>query len=637
MLREELPRKLILIMADGGEVPLQCVLHVGDTEHDGDAVTPFTKQTWETAGDIAQSRIQYQKRSKYLVICESINFEAEPLPHYGFHSDCYSKFTAYQTQSKEKKRFSDEHVTVETRSMVEQPPVATTSTTGVLKKNCIFCNGLDRKHFPSGFETLSPCETIQAQDSILNAARQLNDKDFLREYEHIDFIAKEVNYHNTCRARYIAKGTKVQIKEKGSTYAQRRESAFLRIISYIDSEIFLKEISKKLVDVNQTYIEFLKEEEGREDPTSEPYNLLSKIKAHYGSKFQVDQESKKQGTYLSITKDAMDNEIKNVALFLRGKIQKLRENKLPNPITVEAIHDGQSTNIPTEISEFYRILYTGSKDDASERVERYIESSAEDDIYKTTNGTVKPSKHMLLGMGLKSITGSRKVQEIINHFGHCIGYRTAEEYETQIAADIIEKNRVLPDGLQASKGLSTNTAWDNYDESMYHDTQGICVQNEVPVISTPTATMKTSSTSSESITVASSSTTENTLPISMNKRSKRSLEIPNPELEPVRKKIKISNFSFDIQTMDKPVNYKACVARDVAWTISCKTNTQTPMWSGWNATVTKDDLPAQKIGYLANIGAPPTRLDVVNETMKRNVTRLKSVRKIALRRPMTWL
>jgi hypothetical protein len=169
-------------------------------------------------------------------------------------------------------------------------------------------------------------------------------------------------------------------------------------------------------------------------------------------------------------------------------------------------------------------------------------------------------------MGLKSIPGSRKVQEIVNHFGHCVGYHTAEEYETQIAADIIEKNRVLPDGLEASEGLGTNTAWDNYDESMHHhDTQGICVQNEVPVVSSRTATMETSSTSSESITAAvSSSTTMTTLPISMNKRSKRSLEIPNPELEPVRKKIKISNFSFEIQTMDKPANYKACVARDVA-------------------------------------------------------------------------
>ena len=87
---------------------------------------------------------------------------------------------------------------------------------------------------------------------------------------------------------------------------------------------------------------------------------------------------------------------------------------------------------------------------------------------------------MLLGMVLKSITGSRKVQEIVNHFSHCIGYHTAEEYETQIAAKIIEKKQVLPDGLEARKGLSTISAWDNYDESMYHDAhEGICIQNVI--------------------------------------------------------------------------------------------------------------------------------------------------------------
>ena len=156
--------------------------------------------------------------------------------------------------------------------------------------------------------------------------------------------------------------------------------------------------------------------------------------------------------------------------FLDKKTQRLREHKLLNPITVEAIHAGQSNDIPTELIEFYRILYTGSKDEGTERVERYIESSTEDDIYKSTKGKVKPSKHMLLGMGLKSITGSRKVVELLNHFGHSIGYHTAEEYETQIASTIIERNQVLPDGLEASGGLSTNSAWDNYDEAMYHDT-----------------------------------------------------------------------------------------------------------------------------------------------------------------------
>ena len=99
-------------------------------------------------------------------------------------------------------------------------------------------------------------------------------------------------------------------------------------------------------------------------------------------------------------------------------------------MTLDDILKGQYKNIPCELLDFYRIMYTGHKDEATDRIERYVETSAEDDIYKATGGKVKPSKHILLGMGLKSITDSRKVQEVINHFGHSIGYHTAEEYET---------------------------------------------------------------------------------------------------------------------------------------------------------------------------------------------------------------
>ena len=45
------------------------------------------------------------------------------------------------------------------------------------------------------FETLSPFATIQAQESISICARQLKDNNFLLEYGHIDFIAKEGKYH----------------------------------------------------------------------------------------------------------------------------------------------------------------------------------------------------------------------------------------------------------------------------------------------------------------------------------------------------------------------------------------------------------------------------------------------------------
>src|SRR6476469_4884331 len=181
------------------EVPLQCVLHIGgDKEYDGDAVVPFNEQTWGRACEIAQARKQNQKITKYSAIFQSVKFEGEPLSNHGFHRSCYSKFTAYQTKAITTKQSSDAASGVETRSMVENPRMATTSSSGVLEKKCIFCHGPNRKHFKNTFETLAACETIQAQESIITSARQLEDKQFLREYEHIDFIAKEVVYHNTC-------------------------------------------------------------------------------------------------------------------------------------------------------------------------------------------------------------------------------------------------------------------------------------------------------------------------------------------------------------------------------------------------------------------------------------------------------
>jgi hypothetical protein len=588
---------------------LQCVLHVeGEEDPPNEVVIPFNKKSWETAGTIAKARRQYQKASKYLLICDSIDFEAEPQHYYGFHGCCYSRFTAYQIPSKQK-NVSTEDYSIRRRSYIGTNPVACSSTTGVLEKKCIFCGGSGRKHFTSRFEILTKCETKTAQLSIKKAAEQLEDVDFLHDYEQINFLTKEVHYHNTCRARYISKAARAKEDDTMVSYQKVRKSAFDRVVVYVEENIFIKQSSEKLTDINDIFIKYLKEE-GHEDPTSTAAHLLSKLKEHFGGKLEVQQASKKQGIILSFAKDAMEKEIRNVALFFRDQISKLNENKLPNPITEESICHGQTETLPMPLLEFYRILYTGSRDLSSAKVERYIEASAEDDIYKATSGRVKPAKHMLLAMGLKSLTGSRKILEIVNHFGHCVGYHTAEEYETQIATTILERNKVLPDGLQPQEGLCTGTAWDNYDESMFHDTQGICIQNEAPVLN-DTADPSSIETPQDITTYKQSTTSK--------QPKKRSLDISKTDLEPVRKKVKISHFSFQRTVEDEPVTYKLSVFRDISWTICCKENKSTPMWSGWNSMLTRDDLPTQKIGYLANIGEPPTRLDVVNETMKRNL------------------
>ena len=62
----------------------------------------------------------------------------------------------------------------------------------------------------------------------------------------------------------------------------------------------------------------------------------------------------------------------------------------------------------------YRNLFTDPK---NKLVKEWNDTSNHQLKMTYTHGAVKPSKHMLLGMGFKS---PKKVQEIINLFSHCI-------------------------------------------------------------------------------------------------------------------------------------------------------------------------------------------------------------------------
>ncbi len=142
------------------------------------------------------------------------------------------------------------------------------------------------------------------------------------------------------------------------------------------------------------------------------------------------------------------------------------------------------------LREFFRIPVTGSIDSSktSHSVDRVIESSASDVIYTVTRGEVKPAKHCLLALGTKSITGSKKMINILNHCGHCLGYHTTEEIETNLAITVDQKELTTPDRIILEQGRCTATCFDNYDDNKetlsglgtLHDTVGIIYQNVHP-------------------------------------------------------------------------------------------------------------------------------------------------------------
>lgn len=88
---------------------------------------------------------------------------------------------------------------------------------------------------------------------------------------------------------------------------------------------------------------------------------------------------------------------------------------------------------------------------------------ASDVICCVSNGTVKPPKHITLGMTIKSLTSSRKIINILNRFDHCCNYTTLEELETEATISFVHCSQVCPPDIIRNPSLCTGVAFDNFD------------------------------------------------------------------------------------------------------------------------------------------------------------------------------
>ena len=86
---------------------------------------------------------------------------------------------------------------------------------------------------------------------------------------------------------------------------------------------------------------------------------------------------------------------------------------------------------------------------------RQVRSYCQDIVYGVHNGQLKTSKHIMLGMTLKSLTSSRKVINIINRYGHFISYHGVEELETETTYTSTEKSSLCPEKIIKSPELCT--------------------------------------------------------------------------------------------------------------------------------------------------------------------------------------
>ena len=91
----------------------------------------------------------------------------------------------------------------------------------------------------------------------------------------------------------------------------------------------------------------------------------------------------------------------------------------PNVLSSQHFQNGQVV-IPDKSTKFCMGLLPVNPSEFIEKKHRLAFSLGSDLLCNVTKGHVKPSKQLVMDLGMKSITGSEKVCKILHKFGHAI-------------------------------------------------------------------------------------------------------------------------------------------------------------------------------------------------------------------------
>ena len=134
-------------------------------------------------------------------------------------------------------------------------------------------------------------------------------------------------------------------------------------------------------------------------------------------------------------------QIRDVAFKLRQEIMNASSIKLPEHLKVEDIFKGE-VEVPDLVQNFFKYLI-GDPDSRKwdlESRKRRIKSISQDVVFSTTSGIEKPSKHLQLGLAIKSLSGTRKLERM----GYSVSYSSVEELEPELTFEGNKNSKETP-------------------------------------------------------------------------------------------------------------------------------------------------------------------------------------------------
>ena len=599
---------------------------------------------------------------------------------HGFHMPCYRIFSALSKAQRKKMQEEDMQVSITqiqdkeekpsthstankntylTRSTIDAPKPSNSS--GIFPKVCLFCCKKDKK-VGNNKQKLVSASTDNFEANVRKYARWREDVHLQARISNTHFATKEIKYHNHCRLQYqkVAENTLIALQEKKvdnpdetrqSSWHEARyihSEAFEALTYYVQETIIEDNEVHLLKDIN-SYYQALLHEIGKEkgyDLEPSTQKLEAKLVKHFGDQITITKSIKGRGMIIYSSsidveevvrkqqseKTNANTQLKNIAFKLREAVFNAENRQLPANLTIQDVKRGE-IDVPDIICQFLTYLIGGpdTRRSNSPPKLRRIKSISEDLVFAVTSGKKKPSKHLTLGLAIKSMSGSRKIVEILNRLGHCASYHTVEELETELTFEANKDQKTMPHGMIEDGDLGTGVAFDNYDrfvetlsgKNTLHDTVGIAYQvYQKKEVNHSEQILEECSQVDLGMASAANNNNKNKQTTSVKKR-RRTYEAAGLDIEPYRKKPKMNKAKFlpinDERRLYVPDSKRQSWLKDVLWMADILTNDikGTPMWVGWNALLHPQYQHIQKIWYMRQLNQSPTSNSVVVETMKK--------------------
>ena len=583
---------------------------------DGENMRAFDDRTWAAVKRAAEYRL-HLKTDRYRDVTTELNLQTGCGRALYHSKPCYKNFTAVKRSACES---SDEPPLKkpETRRRSSHPQ---NDVKGLLKGSCIFC-GKARKTSNQKAEILSDCLTKDGCDKILAAATQsTNERMKALVSGGIDLIAKEVQYHKSCRRDFFkdVEGPR-QMQAAQATNRQLHADTFNTVAAFIETWVIKNGQAMLVSSLFEVYkAEYIGNGGTEEDSDSyTPQSLTRKIQDRFKDRLSISLIDNRRGNVLyssALSEDdaraSLKNEkekrqaiIRSAALHLRNEIQEMPKWRTPTPTSVETLKTC-SPDLPDDLLLFFRTLLCGLReptgDTNKDNIDRKVMAMSSDAVFNASRGSVRPWKQTVLGLGIGTLTGSKLILRILNRLGYSLSYDEIKALETEFAFSTEESDHDAPDGIELKPDLGTGLAWDNYDVNMetldgkdtLHATVGICYQNMTNGNETNVQPVATRSG-----------------------RNRRQFAGQAREIAPMHGQL--NKACFDISASDNHQETLTQRTIDFYWLMMSQVMPQ-PLFVGFFSQFVQDDLPKQIICYMDPIPHSPTGKNIVRETMKRSM------------------